>query len=361
MHDILKHFLLDSPSVSCEKYGNGHIHNTYLVVTEKQTPYILQWINKGIFRDVPALMQNIVAVTEHLRTKVIPPLQVLTLIKTTQGEDYYTSPDDEYYRVYDFVQNSVCLERAQQASDFASSAVAFGQFQSMLSTFPAQTLHEIIPRFHDTPNRYSQLEQAIESDLAGRLQTVAPEIAFAMARKEEAGSLIALRDKGHLPLRVTHNDTKLNNVLLCETDKTPLCVIDLDTVMPGLVANDFGDSIRFGASTGTEDETDLSKISLSLPLFTCYTKGFLETCSAVLTDEEIKTLPMGAKLMTLECGIRFLADYLNGDVYFHTSHERHNLDRARTQFKLVQDMEEKWETMEGIVHQLSKELGRDLQ
>lgn len=256
--------------------------------------------------------------------------------------------------MFEFVADGICLEQAQSPEDMRQSGVAFGGFQKQLADFPAQTLRETIPNFHDTPNRYRQLHRAIEEDRAGRLREVRPEVEAYLAREAQADGLMRLHRQGVLPIRVTHNDTKLNNVMLDAATRTALCVIDLDTVMPGLTANDFGDSIRFGASTALEDERDIDKVSLSLPYYEAFTEGFLGACGDSLTQTEVETLPLGAKLMTLECGARFLTDYLNGDVYFRVSREGHNLDRVRTQLRLVQDMERKWDEIQRITAQAKK-------
>ena len=251
--------------------------------------------------------------------------------------------------MYDFVHDSICLDAPETDEDFYQSAVAFGSFQRQLADFPANELSETIPRFHDTPNRYRALRAAIEKDALGRAASCREEIEFALTREADAAVMMNLLAAGELPLRVTHNDTKLNNVMLDAKTRKPLCVIDLDTVMPGLAANDFGDSIRFGANTGAEDEKDLTKISLSLARYEAFARGFLEACGKALTPKEIETLPWGAKLMTLECGVRFLTDYLEGDTYFRIHRPEHNLDRTRTQFALVADMEKKWTQMCDIV------------
>ena len=356
---LLANFRLDSSAAMCEPYGNGHINRTYLVHTQKGTPYILQKINDKIFTDVPALMRNIVLVTDHLKQKCDDPRRVLTLVPTAEGLPYYQGKDG-YYRVYVFVRDSLCLERAQSAEEFYNSALAFGGFQRALADFDASSLSETISRFHDTARRFEQLHDAMKVNHENRIQDVREELEFALAREKEAGVMLRMRDAGELPLRVTHNDTKLNNVLLDKATREPLCVIDLDTVMPGLLANDFGDSIRFGASTAPEDETDLSRVSCSLPLFDAYTRGYFAACIDSMTENEIRTLPLGAKLMTLECGIRFLADYLNGDVYFMTHREKHNLIRCRTQFKLVQDMENQWGELQKIIERDARDAGRKL-
>ena len=227
--------------------------------------------------------------------------------------------------------------------------MAFGRFQDLLSDFPAHTLTETIPRFHDTPNRYTAFKKAVAADICNRARDVQEEIHFALSQEQFAGTLMSLQKTGEIPLRVTHNDTKLNNVLFDRISRKALCVIDLDTVMPGFSANDYGDSIRFGASTALEDERDLSKVEISLRLFEAYTQGFLSACGKSLTKCEIENLITGAKMMTLECGVRFLTDYLSGDTYFRTHREKHNLDRCRTQFKLVMDMDHKWDQMQSIV------------
>ena len=349
MEHIYSRFVLDGNPVSCERYGNGHINHTYLLLTDKPHAYILQGLNTRVFKDIPGLMNNLIAVTDYLRKQDDDPRHVLTLVPTTDGKPYLATEDGEYWRLYEFVTDSLCLDKPESLNDLHQSGVAFGRFQNQLAGFPAETLTETIPRFHDTPNRYELLKQAVHENRAGRLVEVQYELGFYMTHEREAATLMDMCRRGELPLRVTHNDTKLNNVMLDKDLRTPLCVIDLDTVMPGLAANDFGDSIRFGASTAAEDEKDLDKVTMSLELFEAYARGFLSECGKRLTQNEIETLPMGAKLMTLECGVRFLTDYLNGDIYFHVARPEHNLDRARTQMKLVQDMETKWGRMQQIV------------
>ncbi|MCL2254361.1 MAG: aminoglycoside phosphotransferase family protein, partial [Lachnospiraceae bacterium] len=242
-----------------------------------------------------------------------------------------------------------CLQMAGTEADFAESGYAFGRFRQMLNDFPADSLYDTIPRFHDTPLRYQQFHEAIKNDAFGRVKNVSPEIDFVLKHEEYAGKLLSLQEKGELKLKVTHNDTKLNNVLLDRCTRKALCVIDLDTVMPGLLVNDFGDSIRFGATTAPEDERDLTKVNFSLPLFSAYTKSFLNACRDSITGSEREYLCDGAKMMTLECGMRFLGDYLNGDIYFRIKREEQNLDRSRTQFKLVEGMEKTWDEMQVIV------------
>jgi Ser/Thr protein kinase RdoA (MazF antagonist) len=357
MIDQANAFALRGKPASCTRYGFGHINETYLLTTDEGHVYILQKINRRVFNDVPALMGNIAAVTQHLARANADPRRVLTLCPTLAGEPFHTDDIGECWRVYTFITGSVCLQQAQSAADFYQSGHAFGQFQTLLADFPAETLAETIPRFHDTPHRYTAFRSAMADNAAGRAAQARREVDFALVREAEAGSMVAMQRSGALPLRVTHNDTKLNNVMLDVATREALCVIDLDTVMPGLAGNDFGDSIRFGATTAAEDEPDLALVRLSLPLYEAYAKGFLGACGERLTPAEIDTLPLAAKLMTLECGVRFLTDYLCGDVYFHTVRPGQNLDRARTQFKLVAEMERHWQQMADIVGASARERG----
>ena len=349
MQSVIAHFQLGGMPLSCEPFGSGHINRTYLVATGAPHLYILQQINHRVFQNVPALMENIRAVTQYLAQKDPDPRHVLTLVPTADGRCYTQDAEGNYWRMYEYVTGGLCLNRAETPEEFAQSAVAFGRFQTMLKDFPAATLHETIARFHDTPNRYRALHAAAEENVAERRAGVEEELAFFYAREGESASLTGLLAAGELPLRVTHNDTKLNNVILDETTHEALCVIDLDTVMPGLVAYDFGDSIRFGASTAAEDEKDTTRVHLSMPMYEAYVKGFLSVCGTSLTARETETLPVGAKMMTLENGVRFLTDYLQGDPYYAISRPEHNLDRCRTQIALVADMEKKWAEMNAVI------------
>ena len=347
MEKAVFHFAFAGGPVSCVPYGHGHINRTFLVETTGGKRYILQRINRHVFRDVSALMENIIAVTTHLSAKNDDPRACLHLVPAVDGNCFFRDEEGEYWRAYEFIENSLCLQAPRDVADFYESAVGLGAFQMALLDFPAKCLHETIPHFHDTPDRYRRFRAVLEQDPLGRAHEVASEIEFVLSRAKDAARLQQMRDAGELLLRVTHNDTKLNNVMLDADTGRALCVIDLDTVMPGLTAYDFGDSIRFGASTGAEDETDLSKIELDLALYETFTEGFLSSCSG-LTRAEIRSLPLGAKTMTLECGLRFLTDYLDGDQYFSIARPAHNLDRARTQFRLVSDMEKKWYEMIAI-------------
>ena len=348
MEQVLSHFSLEGRPLSCTPYGQGHINLTFLVVTDTGRRYILQRLSRAAFADIPGLMKNVSAVTGFLAEQDPDPRSCLHLVPTMDGASFLQDDEGEYWRVYDFVEHSICLQAPESPEDFYQSAVAFGCFQNQLRNFPAQTLCETIPDFHNTPDRYHKFRLAMEADSVGRLSSVEAEVRFLLAREEEAGRLQRMRDSGALPLRVTHNDTKLNNVMLDEVSRKALCVIDLDTVMPGLVAYDFGDSIRFGASTAAEDEKDLSRVEMSLELYEIYARGFVQACGG-LTTAELESLPLGAKTMTLENGMRFLTDYLEGDHYYHIAYPEHNLDRCRTQLKLVADMEQKQEQMMAII------------
>ena len=315
--------------------------------------YILQRINTEIFHDVDGLMENIVGVTDYLRKKIKAAggdfeREALQVVPTKDGASYCRA-EGGCYRMYRFISNAVSYDAVRSPGDFYESALAFGTFQSLLSDYPAETLHETIPDFHNTPKRFADFCQAVNKDVMGRVALARKEIDFLMEREQELSILTDLQEAGELPLRVTHNDTKLNNVMLDAETGKGVCVIDLVTVMPGLSINDFGDSIRFGANTAAEDETDLSKVSLDLGLYEQYVNGFLKGCQGSLTKKELELLPMGAKMMTMECGMRFLADYLSGDTYFRIHKEHHNLDRCRTQLALTADMERKWEQMKEIV------------
>lgn len=350
--NILRAFRLDSAPVSCEDYGCGHVNVTFLAVTETGRRYILQKINHHAFRNVQALSENIAAVTEFLRSKCSDPRSVMALIRTLDGAPHIRYKD-EYWRVYDYVDGTICLQQPETDEDFYQAAVGFGTFAQLLSDFPAEKLHETIPNFHNTPDRYRLFREAIVRDAAHRAAGVQPEIEFALARETEMATIQNALAAGDIPLRVTHNDTKLNNVLLDAQTRKALCVVDLDTVMPGSSLYDFGDAIRYGASTAAEDERDLSKVEMDLGRFRVFTRGYVRACPN-LTARELELLPLGAKTMTIECGVRFLTDHLDGDQYFSVHREGQNLDRARTQFKLAADMEKKWDEMRRIVAEETK-------
>lgn len=360
--EIISHFQVHGGDWTIERCGSGHINETLRVSSGRDMggetgagqEYILQQMNTEVFRNPEGLIRNIVGITSFLRKKIIarggdPVRETLTLIGTVDGKYFYRSPEGECWRMYLFVGGASCYDAVEKPEDFYQAGKAFGNFQKLLSDYPVEELSETIPDFHRTPARFEAFCRAVDEDVCGRRDMVLPEIQFLMDRKDEMGAVQKLLDSGELPPRVTHNDTKLNNILIDDRTGEALCILDLDTVMPGTPVFDYGDAIRFGANTAAEDETDLRKVSLSLELLEAYTKGFLEGCGDCLTDLEKRMLPMGAKLMTLECGMRFLTDFLQGDIYYRIHRENHNLDRARTQLALVCDMEQKWSEMEKIV------------
>lgn len=338
-----------------EAYGNGHINDTLLLeLTDPEEKIILQRINGKIFPNTEELMENITRVTDWIADKIRqegedPARRVLHIIRTKDGSAYYKTTDDKAYRAYAFIENGLCLEQPRKPEDFYESGMAFGGFQGYLADFPAEKLHETIPDFHNTVWRFGNLKKAVEEDACGRAADVKDEIEYAFSKENMV--IDCFGQKKNIPLRVTHNDTKLNNAMLDEATEKALCVLDLDTVMPGYAMDDFGDSIRFGTNMAVEDEKDLSKVSCDLELFRVYTKGFLEGTGGRLTEEEILMFPLGAKMMTYECGIRFLTDYLEGDVYFKTAYAEHNLVRARNQFALLRDMDAKTEQMDAIIRE----------
>lgn len=356
--EIIKNFQFEGEYLSIEPFGCGHINSTYAVyfkfINKPPVRYILQKINTSIFKNPIELMQNIDAVTNHLKNKIIqnngnPNRETLTIIKTKDNNLFYKDKDNNYWRAYIFIEDATCYQVVERPILFYNAAKAFGRFQNLLSDFEADRLFEVIPNFHNTVSRYDDFLKAVEQDICGRASSVKEEIDFVKARQEDCSIIVNLIKENKIPLRVTHNDTKLNNIMIDNKTDEGICIIDLDTIMPGSVLYDFGDSIRFGASSAEEDEIDLSKVNMVMDLFEEYTKGYLSEAATALTDSEIKNLALGAKIMTLECGIRFLGDYLNGDIYFKIHRDKQNLDRARTQFKLVKDMENKFDKMNDIV------------
>ena len=352
--DVFAAFDFGAPVTGAERFGQGHINDTFVITTEAQKRFILQRVSPVAFKNPGQLMENISGITEYLtgeleKTGGDIERGTLHFLHTRDGQYYYLDRERGAWRSYPFVERTVCYETVETPELFAASGRAFGRFQRLLRDYPAQTLYETIPRFHDTEDRLAKLKAAVSADPLGRAAGCEAEIAFVLARQADCSVALQALREGRLPLRVTHNDTKLNNVLMDEETGEGVCIVDLDTVMPGLSINDFGDSIRFGANHCAEDERDLSKVNLDLNLFEIYTRAFLEGAGGTLTEEEIRYMPWGAKLMTLECGMRFLTDHLEGDVYFHINRENQNLDRCRTQFKLVADMEAHWSEMEKIV------------
>ena len=357
-NEIVKHFTFEGNFVEANPYGFGHINDTFAAYFKKRDNqvhrYIIQRINHNVFKSPENLMHNIDGVTRHLRKKINlaggdPDRETLNIISTIDGQSFYKSADGNYWRAYIFIEDAQTYQLVENLQHLCNAGKAFGKFQKLMGDFPAAQLHETIINFHHTAKRYQAFEEALKNDAMGRASAVKAEIDFVQKRANETSILIDLLKDGKLPLRVTHNDTKFNNVMIDDKTGEGVCVIDLDTVMPGLSLYDYGDSIRSGTNPADEDEKDLSKVCMDLTLFESFTKGFLEAAGDFLTEQEIKYLPFSAKMMTLECGIRFLADHLSGDTYFKIHREGHNLDRARTQFKMVADMEEKFEEMKLII------------
>ena len=352
--DILNEFNLTDEAQS---FGNGHINDTFIV---KGNPkHTVQKINTFVFKNPEKLMDNIEAVTTHLKKKIIanggdPERETLTVIKTRDGKNYVKN-GDEYFRCYIFVDDVDVLEGDASGKDLYEAAFAYGKFMNMLADFPAGELYETIPNFHNTVSRYADFEKSVAANKSGRADEVREEIDFVVNRKSCTSVIVDGLKDGRIPLKVNHNDTKLNNILFDKVTGKGLCVIDLDTVMPGSALYDFGDALRFAGSTATEDEKDLSKVEFDLEKFRMFTKGFVDAAKESLNDYEIELLPFSVMIMTLECGMRFLADHIDGDVYFKVHHEGHNLDRCRTQFKLVADMEKKEQQMKDIVKEIIAE------
>ena len=351
-------FALDGEVRSIAPFGKGHINDTFRVRTKNadgiKIDYILQRINTAVFKNPIAVMDNIRAVTEHVAHHINRRggnalRQTLTVVPTVDNASCAFDEDGGCWRADLMITDSVSHDTPDSPAMFESAARTFGEFFMDLDDFPADQLEETIPMFHNTPNRLRQLREAMENDAAGRLAEVQKEIADVLAFEGETSYLVDRLADGRLPLRVTHNDTKLNNILFDRDTNEGLCVIDLDTVMPGLVAYDFGDAIRVGGNKADEGDPIVEHVGISLPYFTAFTRGFLSSVHTVLTDEEVTSLVMGAKLMTWECASRFLADYLNGDVYFKIHYPTQNLDRARNQIALVQDIHRHQGEMEAIV------------
>ncbi len=358
--EIAKHFEIEGNVTDICACTAGHINRSFFVNTVDENgvkhKYTMQRINKSIFKRPDQVMSNIVNVTEFLRKKIAAEggdttRETLTMLKNKiDGKHYYIDEENEYWRMYIYIRDTVSYDIIENSEQFKSSGYAFGKFQRQLADFPADTLYETIPNFHNTVSRYADFLEAVKNDKAGRAASVQEEIKFITDRKDKYSLIVDGIKSGDLPLRVTHNDTKLNNVMMDEKTGKAICVIDLDTIMPGSALYDFGDSIRFGASSALEDEKDLSKVYVRLDMFEEYLKGFIEGVGkGALTENELRSLPIGAYMMTIETGMRFLGDYLNGDVYFAVHRDGHNLDRARTQLKLISDMESKMDQMNAIV------------
>lgn len=352
MSESIEHILSKFSVVTTAcPYGNGHINDTYFVGVEKEL--ILQRINHNIFKEPEKVMENITAVTEFLKKKIAseggdPLRETLTVIKTLDGCSLYHSEDGNYYRMYRFIRGALSYDSVGSSAMLYEAARAFGRFTRMLHDFPADTLHEILPGFHNTSSRFSAFFQATEEDKFGRAEKAKELIRFVLERKNYCGVIVNALENGSIPLRVTHNDTKLNNVLLDTVTGKGVCVIDLDTVMPGSLLFDFGDAIRFGANHGAEDDKNLDNVYCDMEMYSAFRQGYLEELQDSITEKEKELLPFSAIVMSLECGMRFLTDYLNGDTYFKIHEPEHNFFRAAAQLKLVLDMEQKFGIHPGL-------------
>jgi hypothetical protein len=354
---VARQFEISGEYLGATPYGSGHINDTYCVVFDQDgvpARFILQRINLNIFKNPFALMENIQRVTAHLAAQVArepdSSRRVLTLIPARDERALYVDASGNYWRMYRFIEGSRTYDAVESMEQAFQAAKAFGRFQQMLTNLPAPRLHDTIPDFHHTPKRFRALEQAITADVAGRAILAKPEIDFALTHR----AIVSVLLNANLPERVTHNDTKFNNVLLDDTTGEGLCVVDLDTVMPGLAPYDFGDMVRTTTSPTNEDERDLSKVTMQFPLFEALVRGYLTSASGFLTKAEKQSLVFAGKLITFEQGLRFLADYLMGDTYYKVHREGHNLDRCRTQFKLVESIERQEERMNRLVQSIEQ-------
>lgn len=352
---ILEQFCLEGEIANIYPYGEGHINSTYKVDMKDGKSYVLQKINTSIFKDYVGVINNILLVTDYLRGIIRRnggevDRETMTLLPTIDGKYYYVDENGDCYRVYLFIEGSKCYQTATSKELLASSGKAFGKFMADLDGFDATKLADILPHFHETPVRYENFEKAVKADVKGRLSRVENEVGFYRARKDFYYTITDLLSQKKIPTRVTHNDTKLNNILFDEKTDEALCVIDLDTIMAGSLLYDFGDSVRFGCSTAKEDEVDKDKIHFDMSLYESYLKGYLEGAGDKITKEEVDNLHNGAIMMTLECGMRFLTDYLEGDTYFKTAYPEHNLVRATSQMLLAKEMEERSAEMKALAY-----------
>ena len=351
-------FVLDGDFVSAERYGTGHINDTFKMYTTRQT-YILQRINTAIFKEPEKLMDNFVRVCAHIENKIAAEKQVnsacrrrfLQVQRSASGEPFFRDAEGGFWRCYVYVDGARTYDVLETPQQAYAAAAAFGNFQLDLADMPGR-LNETIADFHHTPKRLAALEAALKADVKGRAAEVGPELDYIFKNREEYSILINGMAKGELFERTTHNDTKLNNVLIDDETGEGVCVIDLDTVMPGLPHYDFGDMVRTGTSPAPEDELDLSKVGMRFEMFEALLRGFLSGAGKFLNPREKELLPFSGKLITLEIGIRFLTDYLAGDVYFKIHREKHNLDRCRTQIKLAQSIEAQLPEMQKLLKTL---------
>ena len=352
--EILEAYGLKGKMTDWAMIHTGHINRTYVITLDNGEKRLLQLINTTVFKKPLELMDNAMRVTDHVRAKIAeaggdPARETLSVYFTVDGKNCFRDSECEYWRIYNFVDNAFSYDSIENEEIFFRAGAAFGNFQSQLADFPGETLHETIASFHDTYQRFLNLKAAIEKNAAGRKDEVKAEIDFVLEREDTYDKIVTALAEKKIPLRVTHNDTKLNNILMDGETKKGKAVIDLDTVMPGSMLYDFGDSIRFGASTGAEDEKDLSKVNFDINLFKAYAEGFLSAVKESITQGEKELLSYSAYLMTMECGMRFLADYIDGDTYFATKYPEHNLVRCRTQFRLASQMQAQMNEMDKIV------------
>lgn len=364
---IFKNFEIDGDYVRHEFVKVGHINETYLLEAERggvREEYIFQRINHFVFRNPEGLMSNFEKITRHLRSKLEkipgrdPDREALNLVRSRQGRCFYRSPEGNYWRAYRFVGDCHIINTAEKPEQAFEAGRAFGWFQKLLADLPADSLHETIPFFHHTPRRFLRFEEALRKDVHGRAAQARDAVEFALERKPVISVVTDALEKGTLPLRITHNDTKINNVLFDNATGKAICIIDLDTTMPGSALYDFGDMVRTTTSFAAEDEVDLSKVRLEIEMFQALAEGYLEDAAEFLTQEELRLLVFSGRLITLTIGLRFLTDYLEGDVYFRIHRPGHNLDRARAQFALVKSMEEQEEKMERVVRSIARKAGR---
>ena len=356
---VMTGFALYGAFVEGASYGSGHINDTFAIVCDQagtRVRYIFQRINDRIFKDVPALMENIGRVTAHAsaRTAAQPDdpdasRRALNLVPSRDGKPYYRDPHGCWWRCYLFIEKARTYDIIKDNRQAREAARAFGSFQALLADLPGNRLHETIPNFHHTRSRFEKLRVALEADSKRRAACCAEDIAFALSREPMVDVLIDRQARGELPERITHNDTKLNNVMIDDATQTGICVIDLDTVMPGLALYDFGDMVRTATNPAAEDETDLAKVAMRPAIFEALTEGYLSSASSFLRPAELSQLVFSGRLMTYEVGLRFLTDHLEGDVYFKIKRPNHNLERARNQFALLRSMEEQADAMEAIV------------
>ena len=367
--ELISAFAFDGKFKSVRRIEDGHINDTFVFEFKGKDgsihQYLVQELNTDVFKEPVRVMNNFVGVSNHLQKKVIenggdPERECLQLYVSKDGNPFYVDSNGKYWRCMNYVYNAHTVQQVENPEVFKKAAEAFGKFQCLLADYPIESLEETIPNFHNTVSRFADFKKAVKDNLSGRAENCKEEIDFILKREKDCGVLVDMLEKGELPLRVTHNDTKLNNVMLDNETGEGICVVDLDTVMPGLSLYDFGDSIRFGASTAAEDEKDLDKVHFSLEYFKAYTEGFLSAAGKSLTKKEIENLAFSSKIMTLECGMRFLGDYINGDTYFKVEYPEHNLVRARTQLKLVSEMEEQMDDMNKVVADVCRILGIEL-